>query len=91
MVEKHPFTFRIEADQTSRYRWMVCEGSQIFLYAPHIHVRPDKRLRNGGTDNDPRPIGSPVESEDAGFRKRHDAFAFYLQAARCQRYTFLFP
>ena len=33
-------------------------------------------------------LGSPVESEDAGFRKRHHAFAFYPQAARCLRYTF---
>jgi hypothetical protein len=37
-----------------------------------------------------KALGSPVESEDAGFRKRHDAFAFYPQAAPCQRYTFLF-
>jgi hypothetical protein len=33
-------------------------------------------------------LGSPVECEDAGFRKRHDAFPFYPQAARCQRYIF---
>jgi hypothetical protein len=44
-----------------------------------------------------KALGSPVESEDAGFRKRNDAFAFcpqaaafYPLAARCQRYTFLF-
>ena len=36
-------------------------------------------------------LGSPVECEDAGFRKRHDAFAFDPQAARCLRYTFCFP
>ena len=35
-------------------------------------------------------LGPPVECEDAGFRKRHDAFAFYPEAARCLRYTFLF-
>lgn len=35
-------------------------------------------------------LGTPVECEDAGFRKRHDAFAFYPQATRCRRYTFLF-
>jgi len=35
-------------------------------------------------------LGPPVECEDAGFGKRHDAFAFYPKAARCLRYTF-FP
>ncbi len=37
-----------------------------------------------------KALGSPVESDDAGLRKRHDAFALYPQAPRCQRYTFLF-
>ena len=36
------------------------------------------------------PSATDGSSRVAGFRKRHDAFAFYLPAARCQRYTFLF-
>ena len=68
MVEKHPFTFRIEADllQTSRYRWMVCEGSQIHVRSPHSYatrqeaekklLRPCRGARiTGGTDNDQGP------------------------------------
>jgi len=34
-------------------------------------------------------LGLPVASENAGFCKRHDAFAYYPLAAECQRYTFV--
>jgi hypothetical protein len=37
MLKTHPFTFRIEPDplQASRYRWTVCEGSQVHVRSPH--------------------------------------------------------
>lgn len=40
MVDTHPFTFRIEADplRESRYRWTVCEGSQIHVRSPHSYA-----------------------------------------------------
>jgi hypothetical protein len=31
----------------------------------------------------------PVANENAGFCKRHDAFAYYPLTAECQRYTFV--
>jgi GH24 family phage-related lysozyme (muramidase) len=36
MREKHPFTFNVMADpfEESRYRWTVCEGSQIHMRSP---------------------------------------------------------
>jgi len=52
--------------------WSVREAK--FLYAPHIHMRPDKRLRKkllrpcrgaritGGTDNDQGPLGRPLKA-----------------------------
>ena len=40
VVETHPFTFRIEADplRELRYRWTVCEGSQIHIRSPHSYA-----------------------------------------------------
>ena len=40
MIETHPFTFEIQADplQTSRYRWTVCEGSQVHIRSPHSYA-----------------------------------------------------
>jgi hypothetical protein len=36
MGEKHPFTFDVMADplRESRFRWTVCEGSQIHMRSP---------------------------------------------------------
>jgi hypothetical protein len=34
-------------------------------------------------------LGLPITSENAGFCKRHDAFAYYPLAAECRRYTFM--
>ena len=36
MAENHPFTFNVLADplRESRYRWTVCEGSQIQVRSP---------------------------------------------------------
>jgi hypothetical protein len=36
MAEVHPFTVKIEADplREDRYRWTVCEGTQIHLRSP---------------------------------------------------------
>ena len=44
MVETHPYTFRIEPDplQESRYRWTVCEGSQIHVRSPHSYATKDE-------------------------------------------------
>jgi hypothetical protein len=40
MTEGHPFTVKIEADPLSalRYRWTVCEGSQIHIRSPHSYA-----------------------------------------------------
>ncbi len=40
MVETHPFTFEIQPDplQESRYRWTVCQGSQIHIRSPHSYA-----------------------------------------------------
>jgi hypothetical protein len=40
MGEIHPFTVRIEADPLNvcRFRWMVCEGSQIHIRSPHSYA-----------------------------------------------------
>ncbi len=64
MVETHPFTFRIEADplRELRYRWTVCEGSQVHVRSPHSYAtrreaeneaakavaRREDHWRNGG-------------------------------------------
>ena len=39
MAKAHPFTFKIETDPLSerRFRWTVCEGSQIHLRSPHSY------------------------------------------------------
>jgi hypothetical protein len=44
MLEAHPYTFRIEPDplQESRYRWTVCEGSQIHVRSPHSYATKDE-------------------------------------------------
>ncbi len=38
--EKHPFTSNIVADplRESRYRWTVCEGSQIQVRSPYSYA-----------------------------------------------------
>jgi hypothetical protein len=40
MAEVHPFTVKIEADplRENRYRWTVCEGTQIHLRSPHSYT-----------------------------------------------------
>ena len=40
MVEIHPFTFNVVPDplRESRYRWNVCEGSQIQVRSPHSYA-----------------------------------------------------
>ena len=40
MVETHPFTFDVVADPLSgsRYRWTVCEGSQVLVRSPHSYA-----------------------------------------------------
>ena len=64
MVETHPFTFRIEPDplRELRYRWTVCEGTQVHVRSPHSYAtrreaeneaakavaRREDHWRNGG-------------------------------------------
>jgi len=66
MLKTHPFTFGIEPDllRELRYRWTVCEGSQIHVRSPHSYatkpeaereaakavVRREKHWRNGECD-----------------------------------------
>ncbi len=40
MVETHPFTFNVVADplREQRYRWTVCEGSQIHVRSPYSYA-----------------------------------------------------
>ena len=39
-VETHPFRFKIVTDplRELRYRWTVCEGSQIHVRSPHSYA-----------------------------------------------------
>ena len=64
MFKTHPFTFRIEPDplRESRYRWTVCEGTQIHVRSTHSYAtrgeaekeaakavaRREEHWRNGG-------------------------------------------
>jgi hypothetical protein len=50
MVETHPFTFEIQADplQESRYRWTVCEGSQIHIRSPHSYATRSEAEKEAG-------------------------------------------
>ena len=40
MAKAHPFTIKIEPDPLSarRFRWTVCEGSQIHIRSPHSYA-----------------------------------------------------
>ena len=40
MVEIHPFSFNVVPDplRESRYRWTVCEGSQIQVRSPYSYA-----------------------------------------------------
>jgi hypothetical protein len=44
MLGTHPFTFSIQPDplRGSRYRWTVCEGSQIHVRSPHSYATKDE-------------------------------------------------
>ena len=50
MVETHPFTFEIQADplQESRYRWTVCEGSQIHIRSSHSYATRSEAEKEAG-------------------------------------------
>jgi hypothetical protein len=39
MSEGHPFTYKIEPDPLNalRFRWTVCEGTQIHVRSPHSY------------------------------------------------------
>jgi hypothetical protein len=51
MDRGHPFVFKIESDplRALRYRWTVCEGSQIHIRSPQSYAS-SKEAESEATD-----------------------------------------
>jgi hypothetical protein len=66
LTEKHPFSFKIDADllRPSRFRWTVCEGDLVHLRSPHSYATrreaedEAKKALAKRADNWSGPLGS---------------------------------
>jgi hypothetical protein len=46
MTRVHPFTFNVDSDplREDRYRWTVCEGTQIRLRSPRSYATKEEAV-----------------------------------------------